>query len=315
MENTDQFRASSWDEYIGQEELKRTLRINIDAAVATNRRMLHTLLATDPGFGKTTLANIIAEESYTELMSLTMPMSIETIIARLRSWNGGTLFLDEIHRATKAQQEDLLPALSEGYLQTKYGERVPIPFVTIVGATTEPDKIIPPLFDRFELTPGFVPYTDTELQLIVQGMGSKIDIEFTDETAIRLGRASGGVPRAASKIVLAARTLADTGNPVTVEEILRLAGRDEDGLDHRHIEYLQALKKYGGVAGLEKIQNLIRLPRPTLMNLERLLIQRELITHGTKGRELLPAGYDKLRDPIEARQLEKKKPKHNMIVI
>lgn len=316
METTDQFRATSWDEYIGQEELKRTLQIHIAASQADNRRMLHTLLVTEPGFGKTTLANIIAVESDTEIMELTMPIATGTLISHLRAWNGGTLFLDEIHRATKAQQEDLLPALNEGYLQTKYGEKVYIPHVTIIGATTEPDKVIAPLFDRFELMPGFAPYSDDELKLIVQGMGHKINIDFTDETAKRLGRASGGVPRIAGKIVLAARALADTGNPVTVEEILRLAGRDEDGLDHRHIQYLEALMNLGGTAGAEKIANHIRLPRSTVLNLERLLIDRGLIYLGVKGRELRGPGYDKVKKSKPKKEKKKSAPKQrNMVTI
>ncbi len=315
METTDQFRASSWDEYIGQDELKRTLRIHIEASLNDDRRMLHTLLVTEPGFGKTTLANIIAAESDTEIMALTMPVATPTLIARLRAWNGGTLFLDELHRASRAQQEDLLPALNEGYLQTAHGGKVRIPHVTIVGATTEPDKIIAPLADRFELTPEFAPYSDDELMVIVQGMGYKVDIEFTPETAKRLGRAAGGVPRIAGKLVLAARALADTDNKVTVEEILRLAGYDEDGLDHRHIKYLNALMKLGGVAGENRIANHIRLPKSTILNLERLLVDRGFIHLGPKGRELRGPGYDKVHGTTPKKKEKKHTPKRDVVTI
>lgn len=314
MQSSDEFLAGTWDDYIGQDELKRTLDIHIRASVAAGRRMPHTLLAASPGYGKTALANIIADESDSELATFIMGKSFKmtTIISLMRSWLGGTLFLDEIHRASQSQQEDLLSLLQDGYMQTRSGEIVPCQHVTVIAATTEPDKLIAPLYDRFELKPVFKPYSAIEMAKIVQGMGSKVEIDFSEETAIKLGRAAAGTPRVARSLVIAARSLGDTAETVTVDDILRLAGVDPDGMNEHHIAYMNALAKLGGIAGQEKLLNMLRIAKPTLMEIERLLVERGYIAFGRDGRELLGAGFRKIR-PEQQQTKEAAKPVHRKL--
>lgn len=291
----DDFATHDWGDYIGQPEMRRTLSLHMEAAEKNRRRMPHLLLAAEPGYGKSALANVIATESCMEFAPFVPPVKPAQLIQLLTSWWGGVLFLDEIHRASQREQESYLPLLQEGYYITPAGDRVDCGTVQVIAATTEPDKVIPPLYDRFELRPTFEPYTEDDLRDIVRTMGAKVSIEFSDETATRLGRATGGTPRMARSLVLAARTLADTDRDVTVEEILRLASVDADGLTRQHVTYLEALHALGSKAGMDKLQAMLNLPRSTLLSVERLLVERNLIGYAGGGRELRSAGYARLR--------------------
>lgn len=295
MDYGDQLRPGRWDDFIGQSEIKRTLNIRITAAVNERRMVEHVLLAAPPGYGKTTLAALIAHEMGEMMQTLKMPVKPKVLTSTLMCWpDGGVLFLDEIHAAPKSQQEDLLSLLEDGWLQGTDGRRVEHRYLTIVGATTEPQKLIQPLRDRFPIKPHFVDYTEADMRQIVLGMGERINIEFTTATADALGRAAGTTPRVAKSLVLAARDLADAKEKVTVDSILSLAGFDKDGLSHEHIDYLEALKRLGGTAGVEKLTRMLRMHPSVLGELERLLVIRDMILFTGAGRELTKAGYQRI---------------------
>lgn len=295
--NGDKLRATDWDAYIGQEQLKATLQLRIDAAIAGGRMLDHVFLAAGPGMGKTTVARLIADRLGDDLQTFVAGPSFnqQALIRLLRDWDGGVLFIDEIHRLSKQQQEDFLTLAEDGYIQLPNGRRLHHPAITIIGATTEPEKVIAPLRDRFPIKPIFTDYTAEQMGEIVLGMADKLDLDFDVDFAIELGMATGGTPRNARQFVLAARDLVQLGMTDDIASILNLCGMDRDGLTDEHIVYLRALSELGGVAGMDKLANMTRLHPTTLTNLERLLVSKGMILFSSAGRELTQAGSRKAR--------------------
>jgi len=296
----DQVRVDTWKDFVGQTMLKDRLSIHIASAVAQGHMLDHILLTGPPGFGKTSLATIIAKELGYEFISLTMPVDERTMISMIQEvdneWEPTVLLLDEIHRGSKKEQESLLPLLESGYIQDRRGRKHSTNLITVIGATTEPDKVIAPLFDRFPTKPVFEEYTNEEMGLIVAGMAIKIKLEFSIEVSQKLGKATGGIPRNARQFVLAARDLQHSLNRIPIaEEVMILCRVDEIGLSAMHYKYLRALVKLGSTAGLKPIQSVLQIPDPTVRDLERLLFKFDLIEYTESGRSITQAGLNKLK--------------------
>lgn len=294
--STDSLRLTDISEFVGQRKLLERLQTHIEAAREMHEPLEHTLLAGPPGFGKTTLGTLIADMLKDDLEIITMPVSEKAIQAVITK-HVGVLVLDEIHAASKTLQEALQPLLEFGHMQTKSGYNVDSTgFLTIVGTTTRPQDVIPPLYDRFKIKPIFEEYSDDEMGQIVLGMAIKADLNITEDDALTLGKATGGTPRNASQFVLAGRALqVTTGETVTAEQILVFCDTDDSGLDRQHYRYLQTLARFGGTRGLTQIAGVLRLSPAVCMDLERLLFDQELITFGGSGRELTNHGYLKIR--------------------
>lgn len=291
--NTDELRAADFSEFVGQSEMTDRLHTLIGAALAERRPLEHVFLAGPAGFGKTTLATILAQELGEELNCYNMPLE-EKALERILRRHSGVLLLDELHAATKRQQEMLLPLLEFGYIETKAGKKVESGWLTIIGCTTAPEKIIAPLEDRFLIRPVFAEYSDEEMGRIVLGMATKGGVGLSPADAEILGHATGGVPRRARALVLAGRALAiQHGREATAAEIMDFCQVDAMGLEPLHQAYLGVLHSLGGTAGLDRIANVMRRSPSTLMELERLLFKLELITYGERGRELTNTGYRK----------------------
>jgi Holliday junction resolvasome RuvABC ATP-dependent DNA helicase subunit len=189
----------------------------------------------------------------------------------------------------------LLPLLESGYVVDNRGRKTPNGWLTVVGATTEREKIIPPLLDRFLIKPRFQSYSTAEMGRIVLGMAAKAEIEMSRRTAEVLGMAAGGTPRNARQLVLGARDLAHTlGRLPRPAEVLKLCGVSPDGLTDDHLAYLEALDMLGGLAGLKLLSTTLRVHPSTCMELERLLIERSFLKYGERGRELTPDGFRRL---------------------
>jgi holliday junction DNA helicase RuvB len=288
--NADTLRPTVQAEFVGQKKLLSRVNVGVRAARAENRPLDHVLLAGPPGFGKTTLAGIIAADLEDPLEFATMPLT-ERALTQIVLRHHGVLLLDEIHRASPRQQEMLLPLLEFGYVVDNRGRKTVNTWLTIIGATTEPQKIIPPLYDRFAIKPRFEPYSTTELGRIVKGMARKADVTMSQRTAEVLGMAAGGTPRNARQLVLAARDLwFSLGRLPRPKEILDLCGVEADGLTDHHLAYLNALDSLGGEAGLKLIATSVRLHESVCMDLERLLIERGFIKYGDRGRSLTADG-------------------------
>lgn len=292
MTQEDFLRPGQWDEYVGQAALKERLSIHIESAIARVARLEHILLIGPPGCGKTSLARVVANAVGSHFLSLKCPIQQRLLIQTVRSFRG-VLFLDEIHLMPKAQQHDLLLLIEDGYLQLPSGQRIETDnWLSVIGATTEPKELIAPLLERFPVQPPFDEYTEEDMATIVIQMGKRSGITLPEDMALELGRAAGGVPRAAGSLVIMTRDLAIRLKELpTVTQVLDASRVTSNGLSENHLRYLRVLADMGGVAGLEPLGNHLRLPKAILMNLERLLVKQNLIIYTKQGRELTSAGY------------------------
>lgn len=281
-----------WASFIGQPTLKSRLQVYIQAALAENRPLEDVLLVGPPGVGKTTLAGLIAKELGKGFVSTTMPIKPTWLVKTIHQ-HRGVLFLDEIHRASKKQQEELLTLVgADPYYQMQNGQKIQAPWLTVVGATTMPEQLIPPLYDRFFIKPNFEPYSLDELYEMVQFRAQLSGLNLDEETCKTLASASCGVPRNVVLLLTAARALGQGGKVPKSSEILALCGLTETGLTEYHLLYLQTIQDFGGKVGLSTISAVLRLHPKVINEMERTLLNQHLIMLSPSGRELLGPGYD-----------------------
>ena len=279
-------RPADWDSYVGQEKLKARLQVSIDGALERYAALDHVLLHGPPGCGKTSIAALISQEMVQEFHSYVMPVKVKSL-QKIFMENEGIIFLDEIHRLSRKDQEFLLPVLEDHEIQFDNGKKVKILHnFTVVGATTELEKIIKPLRDRFTHRPKFEEYSDKEMALIVRRMSDRIGLDIEEDQCLALGRASAGVPRQARTIVFTARDLGSTDPNL----VLSTCGITSDGLTEDHLDYLSALDKMGQIAGVDVLSNYTGLPKDVILDLERLLVRKGLIEYSPKGRQLMLKG-------------------------
>jgi Holliday junction DNA helicase RuvB len=292
-------RARFWDEFVGQENLKRRLDVRLEAAVAADRPLDHVLLTAPPGYGKTTLANMIAWRLGRQFKPFVAPVSLSAIRDVLLEHQEEhlVLFIDEVHLATKREQEDLLTLLEEGFLEL--GDvRVVHDRVTVVAGTTARDKVIPALYDRFPIKPVFEEYTDDDMGLIVMGMAERLGVEMEKDLAVELGAATGGTPRNARGLVSAYRDLTEAyDHDPSAFEVRDLAGVTRDGLNEEHLKYMRLLRgATRGKMGLNPIAARMQLRTTVVEDMERLLLKRGYVEHAEGGRVLTPEGHARLAE-------------------
>jgi Holliday junction DNA helicase RuvB len=290
MSTDNALRPNDWDSYVGQEKLKNRLQVSIDGALERYASLDHVLLHGPPGCGKTSIASLIAQEMVQDFHSYVMPVKVKSL-QKIFLENEGVIFLDEIHRLSRKDQEFLLPVLEDHDIQFDNGKKIHIDHqFTVVGATTELEKIIKPLRDRFIHRPKFEEYTDEEMATIVKRMSDRIGMDITNDECLALGRASAGVPRQARTIVYTARDL----NSCNPDLVLETCGITHDGLTEDHLEYLLALNKMGQIAGVDVLSNYTGLPKDVILDLEKLLVRKSLIEYSPKGRLLMVKGMQLL---------------------
>lgn len=284
---TDALRPKSFSDFHGQLRLKERLNIHISSAKVRQERLEHMLLIGPPGCGKTTLSEIVANEMGQEFAAFVMPIDPRLLVQLMRGFEGIVLF-DELHRSPPKQQELLLTIVEGDYYQVSSGKRFYNHAMTLVGATTEPEKIIAPLYDRFPIKPSYDEYSVEEMAAIVRQKAHMLGLPCSEEDALIYAKASAGTPRNAQAIVVMARDLAlakpDLPTPDEVLEAMRIT---HDGLTEDHLRYIAVLNKVGGVAGVKVLSNHLRLPEPFLLELERALIKQGLIEYTARGRELV----------------------------
>jgi Holliday junction DNA helicase RuvB len=293
----DAVRPSAWNDFVGQERMKSRILVSIEAAMSQARRLDDILLIWPPGTGKTTLAQLIAEEMCYDFECITMPTKPDRLFDVVEELEHGVLFIDEIHAANRALQELLQPALEEDrVLLTPDGYEIDMSGIVVIAATV-PEfarKVVDPLKQRFVIRPDWEPYTHEQISTILAGMANRLGFELDTEVCDGLANACGSTPRLAKRFVKAARDLMVVGQDVTAESVLDHVGVDADGLNGDHLEYLRTIKSQQGKMGLKNLANLMCMSTAAVEDLERTLARMGLIHLSATGRRLTPAGRAKV---------------------
>ena len=302
-------RPKSFENYVGQTELKETLKISIEAAKKRETNLDHMLFYGPPGLGKTTLAGVVAEQMEAELKITSAP-ALERprdIIGILMSLKGGEiLFIDEIHRLNKVTEEILYPAMEDFYLDMTTGKsqsvktmRLPLPKFTLIGATTKAGELSGPLRDRFGIIHRLEFYNFEELSQVVKRTADILDIKITDEGAKVIAKCSRGTPRIANRLVKRVSDFAIVKyDGVITDEVakesLKALKIDEYGLDSTDRALLKMIvEKYdGGPVGINTLAAALGEDIRTLEDVcEPYLLQIGLLQRTPQGRKISPQGY------------------------
>ena len=305
-------RPQKLKEYIGQKEAKEMLDVYIKAALKRNESLDHVLLYGPPGLGKTTLAQIIANELGVNLKVISGP-SIErsgdlaSVLSTLEA--GDVLFIDEIHRLPRYVEEVLYSAMEDYVLDIVVGKesqtrtiRVDLPPFTLVGATTRFGDLSAPLRDRFGVVLRLEYYSDDELKEIITRTAKVYDTKIDLEAVTELGMRSRGTPRIANRLFRRVRDFADVKNDGVIsidvcKEALKKLGIDNDGLDYTDYRYLKAIIETfkGGPVGIESLAATISEEVSTIEDVyEPYLLQEGYIKRSNRGRIATEKAYQKL---------------------
>ena len=309
QKNDSHLRPQYLDDYIGQEKIKSTLKIYIDAAKSRGESLDHVLFYGPPGLGKTTLCGIIANEmgvnmKITSGPAIEKPGEMAAILNNLQE--GDVLFVDEIHRLNRQVEEVLYPAMEDFAIDIMLGKdsaarsiRLDLPKFTLVGATTRVGLLTAPLRDRFGVVQKLDFYTPQELKVIIQRSAKVLGVKIEEEGAMERARRSRGTPRLANRLLKRVRDFAQVKyDGVITRQVadfaLDILDVDRLGLDNNDRAILNTIiqKFSGGPVGLDTLAAALGEDSGTLEDVyEPYLLMNGLINRTPRGRTVTEEAY------------------------
>lgn len=305
-------RPQTLDEYIGQTKVKENMKIYIEAAQKRGEPLDHCLFYGPPGLGKTTIANIIANEMKSNIKitsgpAIEKPGDLAALLTNLAP--NDVLFIDEIHRLNRSVEEILYPALEDYNLDIIIGKgpsarsiRLDLPKFTLVGATTRAGSLTTPLRDRFGIVNRLELYNEEQLKMIVTRSAEILEIKIDEDGAMEIAKRSRGTPRIANRLLKRVRDYAAVlGDGNITKKIADIALQkleiDQMGLDNIDRKILEtiAISYSGGPVGIETLASTIGEEVETIEDVyEPYLMQKGLVGRTPRGRIVLPKAYEHL---------------------
>ncbi len=305
-------RAQDWPEFVGQETIKKSLRLAIQAAKQRSEALDHVLLFGPAGLGKTTLSHLIAKEMETNIKvtsgtALNKAGDLAAILTNLK--DGDVLFIDEIHRLPKVVEETMYPAMEDFALDIVLGKgpsartvRLDLPHFTIVGATTRFGLLAGPFRDRFGLTHRLTYYQPEALAQIVAKAAEKLGVKIDQTSALEIARRSRGTPRITLKLLKRVRDYVQVNgsgqiNDDKVQAALKMFAIDKMGLNETDRRLLNKLIKQhdGGPIGLNTMAATLSEDTGTIEEvIEPYLLQIGFLKRTPQGRIATRRAYQHL---------------------